>query len=63
VFIVTGENFAYTSSSLITQVAALGGSLDRLSSIVPPLVMERLKDKRDDPSNPLGRLARDQLVD
>jgi len=63
VFIVTGENFAYTSSSLIKQVAALGGSLDRLASIVPPLVMERLKDKRDDPTNPLGKLARDQLVD
>jgi pantetheine-phosphate adenylyltransferase len=63
VFIVTGENFAYTSSSLIKQVVALGGALDRLASIVPPLVMERLKDKRDDPTNPLGQLARDQLVD
>ncbi len=63
VFIVTGENFAYTSSSLIKQIAALGGSLDRLASIVPPLVIERLKDKRDDPTNPLGKLARDQLVD
>ena len=36
VFIVTGEKFAFTSSSLIKQVAALGGSLDRLDSIVPP---------------------------
>jgi len=26
-------------------------------------VLERLKDKRDDPTNPLGKLARDQLVD
>ena len=63
VFVVTGETFAFTSSSLIKQVAALGGSLDRLSTIVPPLVIERLKEKRDDPSNPLGRLARDQLVE
>jgi pantetheine-phosphate adenylyltransferase len=63
VFIVTGESYAYTSSSLIKQVAALGGSLDRLAGIVPPLVMERLQMKRDDPSNPLGRLARDQLVE
>ncbi len=63
VFIVTGETFAFTSSSLIKQVAALGGSLDRLSTLVPPLVIERLKEKRDDPSNPLGRLARDQLVE
>lgn len=63
VFVVTGETFAFTSSSLIKQVAALGGSLDRLSTIVPPLVIERLKEKRDDPSNPLGRLARDQLIE
>ena len=63
VFIVTGETFAFTSSSLIKQVAALGGSLDRLSTLVPPLVIKKLKEKRDDPSNPLGRLARDQLVE
>ena len=63
VFIVTGESFAFTSSSLIKQVAALGGSLDRLNTIVPPLVIEALKRKRDDPRNPLGRLARDQLVE
>lgn len=63
VFIVTGESFAFTSSSLIKQVAALGGSIDRLNTIVPPLVIERLKQKKDDPSNPLGRLARDQLVE
>ncbi len=63
VFIVTGESFAFTSSSLIKQVAALGGSLDRLGSLVPPLGVERLKAKRDDPSNPLGRLAKDQFVE
>lgn len=63
VFIVTGENFAYTSSNLIKQVAALGGSLDRLDGIVPPLVIEQLQMKRDDPTNPLGRLARDQLME
>jgi pantetheine-phosphate adenylyltransferase len=63
VFIVTGENYAYTSSSLIKQVAALGGSIDRLAGILPKLVMDRLKQKRDDPRNPLGRLARDQLVE
>lgn len=63
VFVVTGESFAFTSSSLIKQVAALGGSLDRLRSIVPPLVVERLEEKRNDPSNPLGRLARDLLVE
>lgn len=63
VFIITGEEYAYTSSSLIRQVAALGGSLDRLKSMVPPVVIERLKRMRDDPKDPLGRLAHDQLVE
>ncbi len=63
VFIVTGETFAFTSSSLIKQVAALGGSIDQLEPIVPRLVMDALKKKRDDPNNPLGRLVRDQLAE
>ncbi len=63
VFVVTGEAFAYTSSSLIKQVAGLGGSLDRLGTIVPALVIERLKAKRREPSNPLGRLAQDENME
>jgi len=63
VFIVTGENFAYTSSSLIKQIAALGGSIDSLSTLVPPLVIDALRKKRGDRSNPLGRLAVDGLVE
>lgn len=63
VFIVTGESFAYTSSSLIKQIAALGGSIDRLASLVPPLVMERLQAKRQDPQNPLRKLAHDDLAE
>jgi pantetheine-phosphate adenylyltransferase len=63
VFIVTGENFAYTSSSLIKQIAALGGSIDSLSALVPPLVIDALRRKRGDRSNPLGRLAVDGLVE
>lgn len=63
VFIVTGEAFAYTSSSLIQQIAALGGSLDKLNTLVPPVVIDALRRKRDDPSNQLGRLAKDQLAE
>lgn len=63
VFIVTGEAYAFTSSSLIRQIAALGGELGRLSAIIPPLVIERLRAKRNDPKNPLGKLAQDQLVE
>ncbi|MSR42248.1 MAG: pantetheine-phosphate adenylyltransferase, partial [Phycisphaerales bacterium] len=42
VFIVTGESYAYTSSSLIKQIAALGGSLDALATLVPPQVVDAL---------------------
>lgn len=57
VFIVTGESFAYTSSSLIKQIAAFGGSLEKLETLVPARVIEALAAKRCDPSNPLGQLA------
>ena len=63
VFIVTSERFAYTSSSLIKQIAALGGPLERLDGIVPPIVIEHLRAKRADPANPLGMLAKDLLTD
>jgi pantetheine-phosphate adenylyltransferase len=49
VFIVTGESYAFTSSSLIRQVAAMGGPLQRLRPIVPALVIERLEAMRLDP--------------
>jgi pantetheine-phosphate adenylyltransferase len=63
VFIVTGEAFAFTSSSLIRQVAAMGASLDRLESIVPDLVIRRLEAMRNDPTNPLSRLIKDEVAD
>lgn len=63
VFVLTGEQYAFTSSSLIRQIAALGGSLDRLSTIVPPLVLEHLHRKAQEPDNPLAQLARDPLID
>ena len=61
VFIVTGEAYAFTSSSLIKQVAAFGGSLERLKPIVPPLVIKALKKKQSDPNHPLEHLAREIL--
>jgi pantetheine-phosphate adenylyltransferase len=63
VFIVTGENFADVSSSLIKQIAAFGGDLNRLSGLVPPEVIAALQAKRQDPLNPLSRLAREAGVD
>jgi pantetheine-phosphate adenylyltransferase len=63
VFMITGESYAFTSSSLIRQVAALGGELDRLRSIVPDLVIDRMKEKLASPDNPLVELARDEHMD
>lgn len=47
-FVVAGQSFAYTSSSLIRQIAALGRSLDALASMVPPRVIEALRRKREE---------------
>ncbi|MGI9015426.1 MAG: pantetheine-phosphate adenylyltransferase [Phycisphaerales bacterium] len=63
VFIVTGEMYAYTSSSLIKQIAAFGGPLERLAGIVSPLVIERLRKRLADPDHPLMRMMNDQLAE
>lgn len=59
VFIITGEQYAFTSSSLIRQIAALGGDVERLSSIIPPLVIERLRVLQADSTSSLHSLAND----
>lgn len=46
VFIMTGDEYALTSSSLIRQVVALGGDVQSLSTVLPSLVIERLRDKQ-----------------
>ena len=43
VFIMTGDRYALTSSSLIRQVVALGGDVGQLRSVLPELVIEKLK--------------------
>lgn len=43
VFIMTSQEYAYTSSNLIKQIAALGGNVDHLDSIVPANVIEGLR--------------------
>jgi pantetheine-phosphate adenylyltransferase len=45
VFIMTGETYAFTSSTLIKQIAS-GGDIDRLHRLLPPLVLDRLKSKK-----------------
>ena len=46
VFIMAGEQYALTSSSLIRQVVALGGDVEQLASILPASVVRRLAIKQ-----------------
>ena len=46
VFIMTGDQYALTSSSLIRQVVALGGDVRQLASLLPPVVIEKLREKQ-----------------
>lgn len=46
VFIMTGESTAFTSSTLIKQIAS-AGDIDRLSPLLPKIVLDRLKEKKD----------------
>ena len=63
VFVVTAEQYAFTSSSLIKQIAAMGGELERLSPILPPIVLEKLMVMQKDPDRPLRRHVRDHHID
>ena len=49
VFVVPGEAFAYTSSSLIRQIAELGGDPHRLSTMLPVNVIDIIsaRQKKD----------------
>lgn len=55
-FVVAGQDFAYTSSTLIRQVTAMGDDLSVLSSMVPASVIERLRAKKAEGSDVLRRL-------
>ena len=47
VFIMTGDQFALTSSSLIRQVVSLGGDVKSLKGILPDVVVQRLQQKQE----------------
>jgi pantetheine-phosphate adenylyltransferase len=46
VFIMTGDQFALTSSSLIRQVVSLGGDVRKLSGLLPEIVVKRLQKRQ-----------------
>ncbi|MCA9307788.1 MAG: pantetheine-phosphate adenylyltransferase, partial [Phycisphaerales bacterium] len=55
-FVVAGQSFAYTSSSLIKQITAMGDDLSVLSPMCPPLVIDMLKRKKAENPAILQRL-------
>lgn len=55
-FVVAGQSFAYTSSSLIRQITALGDDLKALSGMCPPPVIEALGRKKESRHPMLERL-------
>ena len=55
-FVVAGQDFAYTSSSLIKQVTALGTDLTALKTMVPAMVIQRLRRKKAEDHPALRRL-------
>ncbi len=59
-FIVAGQDFAYTSSSLIKQVTAMGRDLSPLKTMVPPLVVKLLAAKKRQGHPVLSRLIEQQ---
>jgi pantetheine-phosphate adenylyltransferase len=56
-FIVAGQDFAYTSSSLIKQVTAMAEDPTALRTMVPPLVVAKLKQKKKEGHPALVRLV------
>jgi len=62
VFIMTGEAYGFTSSSLIKQIVA-GGGLERLDKLLPPQVISRLRQKIKDNGGSLSFMRTDGLAD
>jgi pantetheine-phosphate adenylyltransferase len=46
IFIMTGDQYALTSSSLIRQVVSLGGDVEQLSAVLPASVIRKLQEKQ-----------------
>ncbi|MCA3005644.1 MAG: pantetheine-phosphate adenylyltransferase [bacterium] len=59
-FVVAGQSFAYTSSSLIKQLTAMGKDTGPLHKMVPPLVVSKLEAKKHARHPVLLRLLADK---
>jgi pantetheine-phosphate adenylyltransferase len=62
VFIMTREEFGFTSSSLIKQIVTLGGDPHQLKELLPAPVIERLMHYRDRKVGPFGKTPQDTMI-
>ncbi len=63
-FVVAGQSYAYTSSSLIKQITAMGADpAAALVPMVPSLVIDRLRQKKAERHPSLERLLDDHVQD
>ena len=63
VFIMTREDFGFTSSSLIKQIATLGGQPQQLEGLLPPQVIKRLLWYRQRKQGPFASQPREQQIE
>jgi len=56
-FVVAGQSFAYTSSTLIKQITVMGKDLNVLKAMCPALVIEALRQKKRRNAKELRELA------
>jgi len=61
VFIMTREEFGFTSSSLIKQIVTLGGRPQQLEGLLPPQVIKRLVRYRREKLGPFGDQPQDPI--
>lgn len=61
VFIMTSEQFGFTSSSLIKQIVGLGGSPEHFKALLPPVVIRKLKRCKDLRVGPFQKPPKDHL--
>lgn len=62
VFIMTREEFGFTSSSLIKQIVTLGGNPHKLSELLPAVVIDRLIYYRDRKLGWFGKAPKDAIT-
>src|SRR5262249_27567808 len=61
VFIMTREEFGFTSSSLIKQIVTMGGSAHQLKELLPPQVIARLHHYATKKEGPFGGRVEESL--